>query len=346
MANRTIECGECGESVPYGRLSCPACGALLAAVTRASASNGASATSNGASATTTATRASSSNGASATTTATPGSSSTRGAWRKAAGPASAPVYLIDPVPDVADEPALESSPTPWPPLVEREPVGTAAAGEAHYAPPDASLVARPQERLSSARASDPPRVPPPGAYLPPSSAASIALTTGIGRPAPGIGGPTVADPVGATTATVRAALPSLDAARVGELAGWLVAAGSAMAALGFVLPWSVAVIGARGYGGYLDGWGLASPTHVLALSVVLLALALGVVKTTVPAWLRTGVLGLALGGLLIGLTWPYAVGPLGADIGAMLVTIGGLALVVGGGLALWSDRHAGSGLSV
>ena len=26
MANRTIECGECGESVPYGRLSCPACG--------------------------------------------------------------------------------------------------------------------------------------------------------------------------------------------------------------------------------------------------------------------------------------------------------------------------------
>ena len=107
---------------------------------------------------------------------------------------------------------------------------------------------------------------------------------------------------------------------MGELAGWLVAAGSAMAALGFVLPWSVVVIGARGYGGYLDGWGLASPTHVLALAVVLLTLALGVVKTTVPAWLRTGVLGLALGGLLIGLTWPYAIGPLGADIGAMLAT--------------------------
>ena len=108
---------------------------------------------------------------------------------------------------------------------------------------------------------------------------------------------------------------------MGELAGWLVAAGSAMAALGFVLPWSVAVIGARGYGGYLDGWGLASPTHVIALAVVLLTLALGVVKTTVPAWLRTGVLGLALGGLLIGLTWPYAIGPLGAGIGAMLATL-------------------------
>ena len=57
-------------------------------------------------------------------------------------------------------------------------------------------------------------------------------------------------------------------------------------------------------------------------------------------------LGLALGGLLIGLTWPYAIGPLGADIGAMLATLGGLALVVGGGLALWSDRHADAGLPV
>ena len=57
-------------------------------------------------------------------------------------------------------------------------------------------------------------------------------------------------------------------------------------------------------------------------------------------------LGLALGGLLIGLTWPYAIGPLGADVGAMLATLGGLALVVGGGLALWSDRHAGPGLPV
>jgi hypothetical protein len=133
---------------------------------------------------------------------------------------------------------------------------------------------------------------------------------------------------------------------VGDLAGWLVAAGAATAALGFVLPWSVAVIGARGYGGYLDGWGLASPTHVIALAVVLLTLGLGVVKTTVPTWLRTGVLGLALGGLLIGLTWPYAIGPLGADIGAMLATLGALALAIGGGLSIWSDRHAGPRLPV
>ena len=30
---KTFECIECGASAPYGRLSCPACGALLASVT-------------------------------------------------------------------------------------------------------------------------------------------------------------------------------------------------------------------------------------------------------------------------------------------------------------------------
>jgi hypothetical protein len=244
-----------------------------------------------------------------------------------------------------DEPAPEPSPTPWPPLVAREPPGGATMQ--HSDPrPEESLVALSYGRGPSAPTHDLPRVSPPGAYLPPSPAASIALTVGVGASASAASVRGAPDAVAPTGATVRAALPSLDAGRVGELAGWLVAAGSAMAALGFVLPWSVAVIGARGYGGYLDGWGLASPTHVLALAAVLLTLGLGVVKTTVPAWLRTGVLGLALGGLLIGLTWPYAIGPLGADIGAMLVTLGGLALAVGGGLALWSDRHAGHGQPV
>ena len=33
MTMKTIACTDCGEAVPYGRLSCPACGALLASVT-------------------------------------------------------------------------------------------------------------------------------------------------------------------------------------------------------------------------------------------------------------------------------------------------------------------------
>jgi hypothetical protein len=139
---------------------------------------------------------------------------------------------------------------------------------------------------------------------------------------------------------VASVLPRLDAARLVETAGWFVIVGAAMAVLGFLLPWSRVVIGARSYGGYLDAWGLASPSHVLVLAGLLAALALGVVRSPVPAWLRTGVLGIGLGGVLIGLAWPYVVGPLGADIGVSLTTFGGLALLIGGGVASWATRHA------
>ena len=35
MMSKTFDCAECGASAPYGRLSCPSCGALLASVTGA-----------------------------------------------------------------------------------------------------------------------------------------------------------------------------------------------------------------------------------------------------------------------------------------------------------------------
>jgi hypothetical protein len=143
-------------------------------------------------------------------------------------------------------------------------------------------------------------------------------------------------------ATAIGVIPGVDAPRLVEIAGWFVVVGSAMAALGFLLPWSWAVIGARGSGGYLDHWGLASPSHVLVLAGLLAVMALGVVRTTVPAWVRTGVVGLGAGGLLIGLTWPYIFGPLGSDIGVLMVALGGVALVIGGGVASWATRHAGA----
>ena len=276
MANRTIECGECGESVPYGRLSCPACGALLAAVTRLRPTQSCPRFR----ATEQARRPPSRTALRATERARRPPSRV-GPRARAVPGGRRPVRLR--------RPSISSIPyrTSWtsPPSSRRPRPGRHSSSLSRLArlrrdtPPSlrrtTSLGTRPYERGSFARTADPPRVPPPGAYLPPSSAASIALTTGVGRPAPSLGGPGVSGSAERDDATVRAALPSLDAARVGELAGWLVAAGSAMAALGFVLPWSVAVIGARGYGGYLDGWGLASPTHVLALAVVLLTLALG-----------------------------------------------------------------------
>lgn len=130
-----------------------------------------------------------------------------------------------------------------------------------------------------------------------------------------------------------------DATRFAEIAGWFVVVGATMAILGFLLPWSVVVIGARMTGSYFDTWGLASPTHVLIFAAIMLVLALGIVRTAVPIWIRSGVLPLALGSLLIGLAWPYQVGPLGADVGILVVALGALSLVIGGVVATWATRH-------
>jgi hypothetical protein len=51
------------------------------------------------------------------------------------------------------------------------------------------------------------------------------------------------------------------------------------------------------------------------------------------------VLGLALGGLLLGLVWPYILVLRGAGLGAIAVAAGALVLVVGGLLAVRPGRH-------
>ena len=127
--------------------------------------------------------------------------------------------------------------------------------------------------------------------------------------------------------------------RIAEIGTWFVIVGAAMAVLGFLLPWSRVVIGSRALGGYLDTWGLASPTHVVVLLGSLAILALGIMRTKVPVWLWAGVLALGLGGMLVGLAWPYQLGPLGADVGVIVVGLGGLALLVGGGITSWATRH-------
>ena len=194
MANRTIECGECGESVPYGRLSCPACGALLAAVTRASRS---------------------SNGASAA-----GRRHARFREQRSERAGRRHARVLEHARCLAEggrsgfgaglshrsRTGRRGRARPRVVAHALAAARRARAGRRGYGattPPSlrrtTSLGTRPYGRGSSARTADPPRVPPPGAYLPPSSAASIALTTGVGRPAPSLGGPGVSDPSSATT---------------------------------------------------------------------------------------------------------------------------------------------------
>lgn len=250
-------------------------------------------------------------------------------------------YVIDdPYAEADDD---EAAASPWPPLLQPEP----------------TILARPYG--GPANGTD--GTPRPGAYLPPNTPAGAAPATAAMAAAARTGTATTAGPLPASNiaaggaggaaaavavnpsrrfdpvATVSAAFSGIDRARVAEVAGWFVVAGSSMALLGFLLPWSVVVIGSAGTGGYLDDWGLASPTHLFAVLGLAGVLALGVLQNRVPVWLRTGVLGLLTGGLLVGLTWPYAIGPLGADIGAMATCIGGLVLLGGGFVAIWATRH-------
>jgi hypothetical protein len=253
-------------------------------------------------------------------------------------------YVIDGPADDDDDDEVAS---PWPPLLQPEP----------------TIVARPYGESANGSTVG----PRPGAYLPPNTSVAAASATpaaqgssarptgvpatsgrSVGAPelaGAGAGGATAAIAAKGPTrfdpgATISAAFAAIDRARVAEVAGWFVVAGSTIAMLGFLLPWSVVVIGSNGTGGYLDDWGLASPTHLFVVLGLAGVLALGVLQNPVPAWLRTGVLGLLTGGLLVGLTWPYAIGPLGAELGAMATFIGGFLLIGGGLVAIWATRHA------
>ena len=60
----------------------------------------------------------------------------------------------------------------------------------------------------------------------------------------------------------------------------------------------------------------------------------------------SGLAGLVLGVFCLGLVWPYSLGPLGAGIGALVVAIGALVLTVAGITSAWRDRHAADERSV
>lgn len=122
-------------------------------------------------------------------------------------------------------------------------------------------------------------------------------------------------------------------------AGWLMVVGAAVAILGFMLPWSRTVIGAEGVGTYFDTWGIANPSHALVVLGLAAALGLAVVANRIPTWIRTCCVGLLLGGLLIGLTWPYLFGPLGAGPGVIAILVGGVLLAGAGVLDLVEARH-------
>ena len=73
---------------------------------------------------------------------------------------------------------------------------------------------------------------------------------------------------------------------------------------------------------------------------LLCLLALAFLPNPVPGWLRVGVAGLGLGSFLVGLLWPYTVGPLGSMPGAVASLVGAVMLMSAGIVSVALGRHA------
>jgi hypothetical protein len=189
-------------------------------------------------------------------------------------------------------------------------------------------------------------LPPPGSYLPPTRPVPDAGDGWTALPRAGAAIvsdspiPIVARAWGPEPESGPVASIRLETAKIDEASGWITVAGSMAAVIGFLLPWSSVVIGARGFGGYVDTWGLAGPLHPLLCLAALVTFGLAAAPNPVPAWFRSGLLSLTVGALLLGVVWPYVVGPLGAGPGAILVAVGAVLLVAAGVTTGVIHRHA------
>jgi hypothetical protein len=355
---RSIVCGSCGADVPYGRLSCPACGDLLASVAggtrRASSGQGLGADDGAATFTASASDAATLSGGErilpnglhgAFEEPAPGLDLStmidddlepldEPAWAAARGPATAQLAGATLAFDDDDDGDDDAEPMfPPPPIVD----GVAPA-------PSPAPVPTPV-------AYD----PPPGAYVPPlnaafAGAAAVTMPGGPAAPARAWAGHGAAD--GGQGAAAGAALldassqagePSIGedrarAARIAEFIGWLTIAGGALAAVGFLLPWGASMIGARGVD-FFARWGLAGPFHLVVALAVIVTVVLAIVPNPVPSWIRVGLAGTILGTFLLGLVWPYIFGFAITGPGAYAVGVGAAALLAAGIASLVADRH-------
>lgn len=296
MVTESLVCPGCANDVPRGRLSCPHCGSVLAAVARSYGGQG--------------------------------GDPVPGAW----------------VPPVATAPEVDD---------DRGAVGRAAgwidpnAGTAEddSAGPDreAHLAAPPSWSVPGAVPMPPPpaAMPAPAGGLPP---ARILPRTWDPN-APGTDPLTAAVP-GATASRGTArrigfALPSIggvDRPRVGEAADVLVLVGAMGTVIAMLVPW--VPLGRSGIGAWTDAWGVAMPGHLIVFLLACGALALATLPNSIGPWLRTGIVGLMLGSLVLGLVWRSAFGAGGGGFGIPLTFVSGAVLAIGGLLSTLVHRHA------
>lgn len=305
MLPRTIVCPDCGEAVPTGRSSCPACSAPLLAV---------------------------------------------------AGAVLRPAERVaDPAPGNAssDDPSamtparIQTQTLPEPSSGDAQDPGPTTSEDPGPATPlPASSIRQTGFPASTSAAIEPGGYFPPGTPVP---AASLPDPTPVAPASPVASplavAPVAADPGVLSSAAVGAPI-ALDPARLDLSLGYATAAGAGLVAFGMLMPWSRIVIGAGDASGYFSTWGLAGPGHVVVLLSALAVLAVSALPNRLPVSIRSGVAGLMLGVFSLGLVWPYLIGPLGAGIGVLVVTVGALVLTAAGMVSAWRHRHAADDRSV
>lgn len=324
---RSIVCGSCGSDVPTGRLSCPACGDLLASVAGGSR------------------RA-------MVADVMPASDIARSA--EAIGGERVPPSILH---DAIDDLAAATPAGPVDGTADRDGLSALAPD----APPAWDAATNWDEVPAQPGAWVPPRAPiaqvpmPAGIAAPArawaghtgendaldrdgaTAAAPRALAAAPGRHDAGDG---AGEP-----AALAASVERVDGARVAEFIGWLAIAGGALAAVGFLLPWGSSMIGATGTD-YLSRWGIAGPFHLLVALASVAIVLLAVVPNPVPAWIRVGIAGTMLAMFLLGLAWPYVFGFSSTGPGALAVAVGATVLLAAGIICLVTDRHRAGGPAV
>ena len=296
MTSRTIVCSECGEDVPYGRLSCPSCGELLASVAGGSAQPGRD----------------------------------RGPGTLRSSPRSIPLLGDDAPSTMAPSSRVAVRPAPTHPPRQRPPPAVAPPDRRLYATGIERRRRRPRRVAATATAGPDrgrlgqhrPRRRPP-------------------RPSPRPSPRTRTSPPGPRRWEVDG-LRRRDRPR-------RLAIGGGHGRVGFLLAVVIAgghrehrarqllrPLGARRAGAHPRAG--RRGRHRRA----------GHRPEPDPAWLRLWRRRAACSGCsLLGLVWPYIVGPLGASIGSLMDLVGSIVLIVAGGSSpSWRSRHVTEGPGV
>lgn len=370
MTAQSIVCGSCAADVPYGRLSCPSCGELLASVAGSRRFSAAAARSRVPAAPSPVPDPPSTvpdvlydTGAAPSAAVVDGQLSIQSTHRDADAelPWAASGHGVAHVDEGNGAAAADADEDDAAILGDGEDASVTggpawAAGGAgltgsrtpSYMPRGTAAAA--EATLPAAGGGASPSFAGPGAYVPPMPVTVVPA----GPPAPAREWAGHGPEPGRASDGVDTAPPSTAAspasaadrqARFAEFIGWLSVAGAAFAAVGFLLPWGLVVIGSAGVG-YFDRWGLSGPGHLIIALGMLAVLGLALIKNVIPVWIRTGLVGLGLGAYLMGLVWPYIFALPGTGPGAVIAAIGAVALTVAGLLALITDRHSGTDRSV